>query len=118
MTDKTYDKGLAGESQALLYLEKQGMKLVHRRYRAPGGEADLIMREGDTLVFVEVKLRKTGKAGDKLMAVTKKKQRRIVKTALYYMAANDHDGPVRFDVVEQTADCIRHVKDAFQGREY
>ena len=118
MTDKPYDKGLAGESQALSYLEKQGMQLVHRRYRAPGGEADLIMRDRDTLVFVEVKLRLTGAAGDGLMAVTKTKQRRIINTALYYLAANDHDGPVRFDVVEETAGGIRHIKDAFQGKEF
>lgn len=118
MTDQTYDKGLAGESQALRYLEKQGMRLVHRRYRAPGGEADLIMRDGDTLVFVEVKLRSTGAAGDGLLAVTKKKQRRIINTALYYLSVNDHDGPVRFDVVEETAGGIRHIKDAFQGKEF
>ena len=118
MTDRTYDKGLASESRALQYLEKQGMRLVHRRYRAPGGEADLIMRDKDTLVFVEVKYRQTGISGDGLMAVTRKKQRRIVKTALYYLAANDHDDPVRFDVVEETADGIRHIKDAFQGKEF
>ena len=51
------------------------------------------MREGDTLVFVEVKLRNTGTSGEGLMAVTTKKQRRIVKTALYYLAEHDHDGP-------------------------
>ncbi len=117
-TDTTYNKGLAGESQALSYLEKQGMQLVHRRYRAPGGEADLIMLDQDTLVFVEVKLRATGSAGDGLMAVTKKKQRRIINTALYYLAANDHEGPVRFDVIEETAAGLRHIKDAFQGKEY
>ena len=118
MTDKTYKKGLAGESQAVQYLEKQGMTLVHKRYRSPAGEADLIMRDGDALVFVEVKLRYTGTSGDGLMAVTPKKQRRIVKTALYYLAEHDHDGSVRFDVVELTADGVQHVKDAFQGREF
>ncbi len=118
MTERTYDKGLAGESQAVQYLEKQGMRLVHRRYRSPGGEADIIMRDGDTLVFVEVKLRYTGSRGDGLMAVTTKKQRRIVKTALYYLAEHGHEGPIRFDVVEVTADGIEHIKDAFQGREF
>jgi putative endonuclease len=118
MIDRTYDKGLAGESRAVSYLLQKGYALVHKRYRAPGGEADLIMRDGDTLVFVEVKLRYTGSAGDGLMAVTKKKQRSIVKTALYYLAEHDHDGPVRFDVIEETAGGIRHVKDAFQGREF
>ncbi|MBN1778569.1 MAG: YraN family protein [Clostridiales bacterium] len=118
MTDRTYDKGLAGEGRALAYLEQKGMRLVHKRYRAHGGEADLIMLDGDTLVFVEVKLRYTGAAGDGLIAVTMKKQRRIVKTALYYLSKHEHDGPVRFDVVEETADGIQHIKDAFRGKEF
>jgi putative endonuclease len=118
MTEKTFDKGLAGESQALAYLQKQGMRLVHQRYHASGGEADLIMLDGDALVFVEVKLRRTGERGEGLMAVTRKKQRRIVKTALFYLSEHDHDGPIRFDVVEVTADGIQHVRDAFQGKEF
>jgi putative endonuclease len=118
MTERTYDKGLAGEGQAVQYLENQGMSLVHRRYRASGGEIDMIMLDGETLVFVEVKLRGTGREGEGLMAVTSKKQRRIVKTALYYLAEHDHDGPVRFDVVEVTAEGVLHVPDAFQGKEF
>ncbi|HPF87835.1 MAG TPA: YraN family protein [Candidatus Limiplasma sp.] len=118
MTDKTYEKGLAGESQAVQYLQKQGMLLLHKRYRAPGGEIDAMMTDGDTLVFVEVKLRQTGTSGDGLMAVTTKKQRRIVKAALYYLAEHDHDGPIRFDVVEVTGEGIQHIKDAFQGKEF
>lgn len=118
MTDRTYDKGLAGESRALSYLQKQGMELVRKRYRASGGEIDLVMREQDTLVFVEVKLRYTGAGGDGLMAVTAGKRRRIVKTALYYLAEHDHEGPVRFDVVEETADGVQHIRDAFHGKEF
>ena len=118
MADRTYDKGLAGEGRALAFLEKLGMQLVHRRYRAPGGEVDIIMREGNTLVFVEVKLRYTGSIGDGLMAVTRKKQRRIIKTALYYLSEHEHDGAVRFDVVEETSSGIQHIKDAFQGSEF
>lgn len=114
----TYAKGLAGESQAVLYLQKQGMQLVHKRYHASGGEIDAVMRDGDTLVFVEVKLRYTGSSGDGLMAVTAQKQRRIIKAALYYLAEHDHDGSVRFDVIEITSDGIQHIKDAFQGKEF
>lgn len=118
MTDGTYVKGLAGESQAVQYLQKQGMQLVRKRYRASGGEVDAIMLDQDTLVFVEVKLRDHGGSGDGMMAVTRKKQRRIVNTALYYLAEHDHDGPIRFDIVEITADGIQHIPDAFQGREF
>ncbi len=118
MTDGTYEKGLAGESQALQFLKKQGMQLLHKRYRATGGEIDVILLDRDTLVFVEVKLRNTGASGDGLLAVTAKKQRRIIKTALFYLAEHDHEGPIRFDVVEVTADGIQHIRDAFQGKEY
>ena len=118
MTDGTYAKGLAGESRAVQYLQKKGMRLLHRRYRASGGEIDLVMLDGDTLVFVEVKLRKTGTSGDGLMAVTAKKQRRIINTALFFLEENEHNGAIRFDVVELTADGIQHIRDAFQGKEY
>ena len=118
MTERTYDKGLAGESRAVLYLQKIGYRLVHKRYRSLYGEVDLIMRDNDTLVFVEVKLRYTGRSGDGLMAVTKKKQRRIIKTALFYLAEHDHDGSIRFDVIEETGDGVRHITDAFQGSEF
>lgn len=94
------------------------MRLLHRRYRSSVGEIDAVMADGDTLVFVEVKLRHTGSRGDGLMAVTTKKQRRIVKTALFYLAEHDHEGPIRFDAVEVTADGIEHIRDAFQGREF
>ncbi len=118
MTERTYDKGLAGEGQAVQYLEEQGMRLVRRRYRVAGGEIDVIMLDGETLVFVEVKLRDAGRKGEGLMAVTVAKQRRIVKTALYYLAEHDHDGPIRFDVVEVTAEGVLHIADAFHGKEY
>ena len=119
MTDReTYEKGLAGESQAVQYLQKQGFQLLQKRYRASGGEIDAVMLEQDTLVFVEVKLRNTGSSGDGLIAVTTKKQRRIINTALFFLAEYEHDGPIRFDIVEVTAEGIQHIRDAFQGKEF
>ena len=66
MPDTTYQKGLDGESRAALYLQNRGMVLLQKRYRSPFGEIDLVMRDGDTLVFVEVKARANADAGTML----------------------------------------------------
>ena len=61
MTNQTSDKGLVGERQALAYLQQLGMRPVCQRYRCPYGEIDLVMLDGECLVFVEVKLRARGR---------------------------------------------------------
>ena len=114
LTDTAYQKGLQGEKQALAYLRKKGYKLLQKRWRCHGGEVDLIMEDQGVIVFVEVKYRPKGRAGDGLMAVTPDKQRRLKLAAQAYMI--DHDlteYPVRFDVVEITRDGFRHVANAF-----
>lgn len=112
---KQYDKGVSGERQAEAYLsERCGMKLLMKRYRAGEGELDLIMDDQGTVVFVEVKFRPRGRAGDGLMAVTPAKVRRMRSAALHYLVAEGKmDEPVRFDVVEMTQDGLRHVRNAF-----
>ncbi|MBQ7656518.1 MAG: YraN family protein [Clostridia bacterium] len=104
--------GLLGEKQAAAYLKKQGMRILHTRFRTPHGEIDLIAQEKDTLVFVEVKARPNGKAGDGLMAVNAKKRGHLRYAALYYLQSHPWE-QVRFDVVEISADGLRHVKNAF-----
>jgi len=118
MTDTAYRKGLAGESRAAEYLQKRGMVLLEKRYRSPFGEIDLVMRDGETLVFVEVKARGTGRRGTGLMAVGRRKQAKLVKTALQYLGQRGWGGPVRFDTVELTADGIQHIVNAFEASEY
>ena len=61
MNEQTSEKGLAGERQALAYLRQHGMRPVCQRYRCPYGEIDLVMLDGECLVFVEVKLRKSAR---------------------------------------------------------
>ena len=118
MPEGTYQKGLTGEDQAIAYLQNRGMVLLARRYRSPFGEIDAVMRDGDTLVFVEVKARTTGGAGAGLIAVNRKKQGKVVKTALQYLSEQDWNGPARFDVIELTADGPQHIPDAFYGSEH
>jgi len=118
MPEGTYQKGIAGEQRALEYLQNRGMVLLCRRYRSPVGEIDLVMLDGDMLVFVEVKARGTGRQGAGLLAVDARKQRKLRKTALVFLSEQGYDGAARFDVIELTADGIVHVPDAFQGNEF
>ena len=85
------------------YLTSQGLTLVTRNYRCRFGEIDLIMRENETLVFVEVRMRKPlrGKAdfGGALASITTSKQAKLVATAQHYLADIKHPPPCRFDAV-------------------
>lgn len=95
--------GKLGERLAARFLKKEeGMKILHRNFRAPkGGELDLVCREGDTLVFAEVKTRTSLRFGRPVEAVNKKKQMLIVRGALEWLRLLDHpDLLFRFDVVE------------------
>ncbi|MBR3494299.1 MAG: YraN family protein [Clostridia bacterium] len=109
-----YTEGVAGEQAALDYLRQKGMVLLKRRFRAADGEIDLILRDGETIVFVEVKARPTGRRGDGLYAVTPAKRRRMVHAAKVYLVSRDAlDAPVRFDIVEITCEGLLHVPNAF-----
>lgn len=114
----TYDKGVEGEARAEAYLCLKGMVPLRRRYHSPFGEIDLVLRDGDALVFVEVKARHSGRAYDGANAVGADKQKRIVQTARCYLAEHPQSCPVRFDVVEWTRDGLQHFKNAFEGREW
>ncbi|MDD3411398.1 MAG: YraN family protein [Eubacteriales bacterium] len=119
MTDSNYQKGLGGEERAERYLvQTRGMVPLERRYHSPFGEIDLVMRDGETLAFVEVKARSRGRRGAGLMAVTREKQRRLTLTALQYIAQHKTDCPIRFDVIELTADGVAYVPNAFEAKEY
>lgn len=109
-----YTEGLTGEEKAERYLCSVGMICVERRYRAMDGEIDLVMREGETIVMVEVKSRPRGRRGDGLLAVTPAKQRRIYHAAQVYLMKREWLAfPVRFDIVEITMDGLWHVPNAF-----
>lgn len=111
-----YGAGVRGEDTACEYLASRGMTLVEKRYRAGRGEIDLVMADGDTLVFAEVKYRPFGRSGDGLIAVTPEKRRRIINAAQYYLMEHGiRDRGIRFDAVEITADGIRHVPNAFSA---
>ena len=118
-----YGTGLQGETLAEEYLCRLGMSVIARRFRGQDGEVDLIMLDGETVVFVEVKSRPRGRAGSGLAAVTPNKQRRLANAALAFLVQREWmDRPVRFDVVEISEQGVLHVPNAFmttgQSRAY
>lgn len=93
------EQGSAAEEQAQRYLEKQGLRTVARNVRGRFGELDLIMRHEQSLVFVEVRYRRSSRFGGAIASVDAKKQRKLIATAQAYLQQHPHDGPCRFDVV-------------------
>lgn len=93
--------GLRAESFVKAYLIEQGLMFVAQNFRSKSGEIDLIMKDKDTLVFVEVRARTSPLYGDALSSVTYFKRRKLVKTATYYLLQQGlHDRlATRFDVV-------------------
>lgn len=95
-------RGAAVERAAAAWLGARGLVLVAHNAHAKGGELDLVMRDGDTLVFVEVKHRADTRYGHPLEMVTATKQRRLIKAARFYLHHNALSCPCRFDVIAAT----------------
>lgn len=112
----TYQTGLMGEQTAADWLEKnRGMKLLEKRCRTKAGEIDLIMQDGDTIAFIEVKTRQNAVPGAGLLAVDRRKQRRIAQAAMLWLIGKHwHNRSVRFDVAEVSGDHVLFVPNAFQ----
>ena len=109
------ETGRHGEEEAVRFLEKKGIQILERNFQDRDGEIDLIAQEDGVLLFIEVKYRRSGEYGEPEEAVTAEKQRRICRTALYYLHKTGRGTqiPVRFDVVCVTDRTIRHIRDAF-----
>lgn len=110
--------GERGENDALEFLEGLGYKLVERNFQTRYGEIDLILRDGGTLVFCEVKLRRSTSFGEPVEAVTAPKQRKLRIAAEEYLAEREPEFvEVRFDVVgilrRGGGDEVVHITDAF-----
>lgn len=101
-TTNRRQQGQQVEQAAARWLEVRGLTLIASNQHAKGGEIDLIMREGEDLVFVEVRHRQRSDYGSPLETITAAKQRRIVKAARFYLHAQRLSCPCRFDVVGVT----------------
>lgn len=110
--------GARGEEIAVAYLKRQKYRIIETNFRCRCGEVDIIARDGKTLVFVEVKTRRTASYGLPQLAVTPFKQRQISKAALTYLSKNRlMEENARFDVVSifllDTSPAVDHIKNAF-----
>ena len=99
--DARHLAGAAAESAAASLLASHGLTLLDANVRYRDGELDLVMRDGGTLVFVEVRFRANGHFGGAAASVTPAKQRRLIRAAQRYLAAHPELAslPCRFDVV-------------------
>ena len=110
-TTKQVD-GDDAEARAAIHLQRAGCVVVGRNVKLAFGELDLIVRDGDVVVFVEVRKRKTRL--DALESVGKRKQERLIRAAAAWLERNAPTARARFDVVAVTRLDVHHVKDAFQ----
>ncbi|WP_020409298.1 YraN family protein [Hahella ganghwensis] len=114
----TTSLGQSVEKQAARYLRQKGLAIVRQNYRCKGGEIDIIAREKETLVFVEVRHRKSNRFGTPAETVTHRKQQRIILAARNYLLTLKNQPACRFDVIESWPEQSTNVnfnwiKDAF-----
>ncbi|HWS78291.1 MAG TPA: YraN family protein [Thermomonas sp.] len=109
------------EAAALDFLQRQGLRLVARNAQARGGELDLVMHDGESLVFVEVRYRATDAFGGGAASVDAGKQRKLVRAAQVFLLRHPRhaDRPCRFDVIAASGDPaaprLEWLKDAFRA---
>jgi putative endonuclease len=109
--------GDRAERIAAAYLQDKGLALLQSRYRCRWGEIDLILRDRDTLVFAEVRLRHSNAFGGAAYSVDRRKRARIIATARHYLARTK-EVPCRFDVVlleRMDPPRIEWIRDAFSA---
>jgi putative endonuclease len=110
--------GAQVEQLASQYLQQQGLKLMVQNYRSRFGEIDLIMRDGTTVVFVEVRLRRNAGFGGAAASIDARKQKRIISTAQQFLAGLAQVPPCRFDAVlfdDVQGRNIQWLKNAFDS---
>lgn len=121
---KAQKAGDRGESAAAAFLQKHGYTVREKNYRTKFGEIDIIAENDEYIVFAEVKTRAVSSFERPVAAVDRKKQKRLIKTALLWLDENDTEKAVRFDVVEVVYDNITgviidvsHIVEAFTLRD-
>jgi putative endonuclease len=114
-TDPRHQRGLAGEEQAIRYLQSRGWEIVAHRFRLGRIEVDLIARRGCLVAFIEVKARRGVAFGTPFEAVTGAKRREIVKVARAWMDRFGRQSDVyRFDCIGLVDNKLEHLEDAFR----
>jgi putative endonuclease len=110
--------GAQAELTAAQYLQRQGLRLLQSNYRCRFGEIDLILKEGETLVFTEVRLRSRSDFGGAAASIDAHKQTRLILAAQHYLSSVSPVPPCRFDAVllvsPDGSQGIEWLKNAFQ----
>lgn len=120
MNSNNKSLGKTGEDAATNYLISQGYRICQRNYKVPTGEIDIIAKESDTIVFIEVKTRRSLSCGTPAQSVGYYKQQKIIQTARWFLRQGQMEGcPCRFDVIEVYVSSertlrIRHLRGAFE----
>ncbi len=124
MSESTHVRGTRGEQMAARFLTRKGYTILHRNYRdkTSRNEIDLIVRQDDCIVFVEVKTGCAQAFGNPETWVDTRKQKRVTRAASQFIHDYDlYDSDCRFDVIGITLDrgrfLIKHLKHAFRGTE-
>ena len=110
--------GKKGEELAAILCTERGLLILEMNHRTPSGEIDIIAKDGEVLVFIEVKTRAGDFYGAPFEAVTRKKREKIRTVALSYMKRLKKEVPVRFDVISVTIQgkkpSLEYIQDAFE----
>lgn len=116
--DDHLETGREAESRAAALLEARGFTILDRNYRAPRGELDLVARDGEYLVFVEVRARRTELLGEAIETIGRTKRASVLRAARSWIDAHGaHGDPVRFDVVAfggEDLATVRYVENAIE----
>jgi putative endonuclease len=110
--------GPVAEKLAAEFLQRNGLRLVESNFRCRFGEVDLILHDGDTIVFVEVRLRSNPGFGGAAASITPSKQEKIVRAAQWYLQQGRSQAACRFDAVlleSLDAGRVEWIKNAFEG---
>lgn len=107
--------GAAAEDRAADYLQRQGLKLVARNWRCRQGELDLVMRDGNTLVFVEVRSRASAAFGGAGASITPAKQAKLIRAAEHFLLQQAHRGACRFDAILIEGGQLQWLRSAFEA---
>ena len=115
---KPQDSGRAAEASAREHLQRHGLRLLAQNWRCRGGELDLVMLDGDTLVFVEMRYRTHSAWGDALESIDARKRQHLILTAEQFLQRESRWSrhPCRFDVVALSADKAPNwLRNAFES---
>ncbi len=113
---KSSQIGKLAEEKAAEFLKNRGYQILEKNFRTKFGEIDIVATEEDTLVFVEVRFRRSKDFGLPEETINSRKIQKIVNTAYRYISMkNPHFSDIRFDVIAVDTEGVRHIKNAFEA---